>query len=322
MSSLSSVFEEFLIARQSNHSNVYLVETLDPILISRFVSWVLENYPEHQAKMLSLQTSTVRDLRGQTEQQASPLNVWGELLRLLRSQSVMLFITYVVRRNQPLEDFMLACSHDDSLYAHKSTVVAFTSSLEVISQPVRALCYEIPAPLPDEGERREVIERTASEIREEIDYKISRRELEPSAAEGLRRGLDVQGSLINESRGLTLFEIQTALLRSWTRKKSFDTEEFTIMKRKKLRALGVKFIVPTRGFESVGGYDYVKDYLVKRVVRLLKHPELAESYGIRPPKGLLFFGPPGTGKTWIAKALAKDAGIPAVLLDASSFLRG
>jgi SpoVK/Ycf46/Vps4 family AAA+-type ATPase len=61
--------------------------------------------------------------------------------------------------------------------------------------------------------------------------------------------------------------------------------------------------------EQVGGYEDVKAELREAIVTPLKKPEFAYAYNIRPPKGVLLFGPPGTGKTMLMRALANELDI-------------
>jgi SpoVK/Ycf46/Vps4 family AAA+-type ATPase len=70
----------------------------------------------------------------------------------------------------------------------------------------------------------------------------------------------------------------------------------------------VEFIEPVHGFEVVGGMDEVKKDL------LLIADSIREGRTFRVPMGLLFTGPMGTGKTFVAEAFAKECGLPTIKL--------
>jgi len=65
--------------------------------------------------------------------------------------------------------------------------------------------------------------------------------------------------------------------------------------------------VPDVHWEDVGGLDQVKQRLIEAVEWPLQHAELFAEAGIRPPKGILLTGPPGCGKTMLAKAIANES---------------
>ena len=73
-------------------------------------------------------------------------------------------------------------------------------------------------------------------------------------------------------------------------------------------------------FKDVAGISEVKEELVE-IVDFLKNPEKYRSFGINLPKGVLLVGPPGVGKTLIAKALAGEAGVPFFYQSGSSFVQ-
>ena len=64
---------------------------------------------------------------------------------------------------------------------------------------------------------------------------------------------------------------------------------------------------PALKWDEIGGYDDVKD-LIKLTIELpLKNPEIFKRKGLEPPKGMLFYGPPGCSKTLMARALASES---------------
>ncbi|XP_073284344.1 cell division cycle protein 48 homolog [Primulina huaijiensis] len=64
--------------------------------------------------------------------------------------------------------------------------------------------------------------------------------------------------------------------------------------------------VPNVSWEDIGGLDNVKRELQETVQYPVEHPEKFEKFGMSPSKGVLFYGPPGCGKTLLAKAIANE----------------
>ncbi|MEF8852526.1 MAG: CDC48 family AAA ATPase [Haloarculaceae archaeon] len=63
---------------------------------------------------------------------------------------------------------------------------------------------------------------------------------------------------------------------------------------------------PDVTYEDIGGLDDELEQVREMIELPMRHPELFETLGIEPPKGVLLHGPPGTGKTLMAKAVANE----------------
>lgn len=64
--------------------------------------------------------------------------------------------------------------------------------------------------------------------------------------------------------------------------------------------------VPDVKWDDIGGLEPVKKQLIEMVQWPFEHPEIFLKYGQKPSRGVLFFGPPGCGKTLMAKAVASE----------------
>ncbi len=122
-----------------------------------------------------------------------------------------------------------------------------------------------------------------------------------------------QVPLVRACQGLPLGEIQLVLERSLAFAGTIEELAVEVLNHKvsKLRGRGLEYLnepdVP-----NAGGLDLLEEML-DRVTALLD-PE-AEQYGLKFPKGMILWGPPGTGKSLSAKLAAKKMGVPLLAAD-------
>ncbi len=87
-----------------------------------------------------------------------------------------------------------------------------------------------------------------------------------------------------------------------------DTDTYIELREEPVREEAIGRGVPRVTWEDIGDLEEVKERIREIVELPMKHPELFKHLGIEPPKGILLYGPPGVGKTLLAKALANEIG--------------
>ncbi len=78
--------------------------------------------------------------------------------------------------------------------------------------------------------------------------------------------------------------------------------------------------MPDIGFPDIGGLEQVKEEIRKAIIYPFTHKELYNMYGQKAGEGILLYGPPGCGKTMMAKAAAKECGAEFISVKTSSIV--
>ncbi|MBU2507774.1 MAG: CDC48 family AAA ATPase [Bacteroidetes bacterium] len=78
--------------------------------------------------------------------------------------------------------------------------------------------------------------------------------------------------------------------------------------------------IPDVKWEDVGGLDNIKEELKEAIEWPLKYSDIFKKANTNPPKGILLFGEPGTGKTLLAKAVANESGVNFISVKGSSLI--
>jgi len=109
----------------------------------------------------------------------------------------------------------------------------------------------------------------------------------------------------------------------YTRRGTQHNQEALIVQENEQSAIGTQVIKAQHSlvnFADVAGVEGVKEEL-KEIIDFLKSPKKYREFDISLPKGVLLVGPPGVGKTLIAKAVAGEADVPFFYQSAASFVQ-
>jgi cell division protease FtsH len=168
-------------------------------------------------------------------------------------------------------------------------------------------------PLPDAAARCELFRHYMTRVKHDTD--IDEQAL--ASASTNFSGADV-AQVVNGAALRALEAGRSAVTRA-------DLEDAILLERSGLssRMIGSSALtsritdITVRIADVVGIDEAKRDAL--EVVELLRQPERASRLGIKPPGGLLFAGPPGTGKTMLAQAMANEANVPFYAVAGSDF---
>ena len=155
-------------------------------------------------------------------------------------------------------------------------------------------------------------------------YKIASSQVTPKMFIDYKVEVKSGSSIIVYLLFLVLFLGAGTLLFRWYQKndKTFSSEKSNKSGFNSLdeQSQPIKSIKSDVTFSDIGGISDVKIEL-EEIIDFMKNPKRYKTFGARMPRGVLLVGPPGVGKTMIAKAVANEAGVPFFYQSGASFVQ-
>ncbi|MDO8454044.1 MAG: AAA family ATPase [Sulfurimonas sp.] len=156
-------------------------------------------------------------------------------------------------------------------------------------------------------------------------YKIASSQVNPKMFTDYKVEISSGSDVIIYTLFAILFLSVGTLSFRWLQKNSFLTQNFGgLSEVKSSNSLEsntpVEAIKSDITFNDIGGISDVKMEL-EEIIDFMKNPKRYKSFGARMPRGVLLVGPPGVGKTMIAKAVAHEAGVPFFYQSGASFVQ-
>jgi len=217
--------------------------------------------------------------------------VLADISEILYEGKMVLVITNVFKSDQKLDAAIRGWATSEILREKSSTVIIFADDRSMFPSEVWSHLKVITPPKSTMMERFTLI----------LDHDKLLEKSEDLSDEKI-------WDAVRLTSGMNLDQLEAAIIESIILTGDISLEIIAKVKTEIFTKNPVVEIIqqPKFGFEAVGGYDTLKERIMDSIVLPMKNEEISERFGIQPPRGILLFGPPGSGKTLLIKSMAKE----------------
>jgi SpoVK/Ycf46/Vps4 family AAA+-type ATPase len=319
--------EDGLLKRRSNYSPVICFETTDPKRLQQ-----LRTYIGGDAELKRFDYLFVYDqwnglfrlspgsaglseepykktgggsaLMQRLGEEGGPLTQFKAVLKevdpFLKKHRTIFLIQNVAEHREAetgLQSALRSWAIDPAVISRGSMVFLVTAEVDrILDSFTRELVVIVSVDPSSKEERQEIIDSTGRELEVPLDG-------------------EQRAELVLATAGLNLHQMESILLEAYFTTKGFPLFTIKNLKSSLVKRSGVLEVRdPQLGFQDIGGYQVVKDFIEKYVINVLRYADRAKRFALPLPRGILLFGPPGTGKSLFANALAREVNLPFINL--------
>ena len=183
------------------------------------------------------------------------------------------------------------------------------SSNKTIRNIKHLFCFIVPPSFSVSEELEAISGKLIRELPDRAEFKEM---LEQAQTKGRKLGDNIE-ILLDAAKGLNMREFEEAILRSGHIHGKVKLSEITETKNIKFKKNpAIELVISKLGFDRIGGAKKLKKFFKEKVVTRFLKPELARKLGLGIVRGVVMFGPPGTGKSIFVEALSKEVDLPLV----------
>jgi len=225
----------------------------------------------------------------------------------LEKGNAVVVIQNLLKTDKHINNALRSWSTSDNIRRKNSTAIVFVEDMNMFPENVWSKMKIIDVPKSESDERRRIIEEQQKVMSLPKSSLLENDELK---------------SAVRVTAGMNLDQVDAAVVESLIRHTKIKIGSLAHSKNEMLGKNPALDIIqrPDFGFEAIGGYDTLKRRIREDVILPLQNPDMAEEFGMVPPRGMIFFGPPGTGKTVMTKAMSRELNMSVLILRPENFM--
>ena len=215
--------------------------------------------------------------------------------------STVLLIKNILETDKTLNLALRSWFTSDKYREMDITILIFVEDMSMFPEGVWSKAKIIDVPKSTEMERRECTIGICKQFHIDVEDPDIKNQIE---------------SAVRICAGMNLDQTDSAISECFIRHSELNMDTLAHIKAEMLgKDPTIEIIQRSKfGFNSVGMPEEIKTRINDDILLPIKNPDITKTFHLKPPRGFIFAGPPGNGKTILVKAIAKELNVSVIIL--------